>query len=190
MFPCTDRREEKRMREIKFRAWVARTTDHYITDPIDIAHKEFKELEPNCNTDEWDIWYSDREIRVGEIRDTMDIKAEDRYEIALEMIPCGITDKGLAIRPHNCKFIDIMQYTGLKDKNSVEICEGDIADCPEHECCGYISWNESEAGFYFNVLLEDGNYEEENLYDYVDSLKVIGNIYENPDLLGTANGKL
>lgn len=78
---------------------------------------------------------------------------------------------------------NIMQYTGLKDKNGKEIYEEDIVNCLECECCGYICWNESEAGFYFNVLLEDGAYEEEHLYDYIDAMEVIGNIYENPELL-------
>ena len=79
--------------------------------------------------------------------------------------------------------MELMQYTGLKDKNGIKIYEGDIVNCIEYECCGYIGWNDSEAGFYLNVLMEDGRYEEEQLYDYVDELEVIGNIYENPELL-------
>lgn len=71
----------------------------------------------------------------------------------------------------------------LKDKNGKLIWENDIANCLTEECCGYICWNESEAGFYFNVLLEDGTYEEEHIYDYVDCMDVIGNIFDNPELL-------
>ena len=77
----------------------------------------------------------------------------------------------------------VCQYTGLTDKNGKQIFEGDIVSCAEYECCGYIAWNESEAGFYFQVLLEDGKYEEEQLYDYADELEVIGNIFDNPALL-------
>lgn len=77
----------------------------------------------------------------------------------------------------------ICQCTGLKDKNGKLIWENDIANCLTEECCGYICWNESEAGFYFNVLLEDGTYEEEHIYDYVDCMDVIGNIFDNPELL-------
>lgn len=51
------------------------------------------------------------------------------------------------------------------------------------ECCGYIGWNEDEAGFYFNVLLEDGTYEEEHIYDYVDCMEIIGNTFDNMELL-------
>ena len=77
----------------------------------------------------------------------------------------------------------ICQCTGLKDKNVKLIWENDIVNCFEAECCGKISWNESEAGFYFDVLLEDGTYEEEHIYDYADCMEVIGNIFDNPELL-------
>jgi len=75
------------------------------------------------------------------------------------------------------------QYTGLKDKNGKEIYEGDICNCREYECFGKVEWNNEEAGFYFCVVMEGGGFEEEHLYDYVDELEVIGNIYENPALI-------
>lgn len=80
----------------------------------------------------------------------------------------------------------ICQCTGLKDKNGKLIWENDIVNCLTEECrgCrGCIGWNESEAGFYFNVLLEDGRFEEEYIYDYQDGIEVIGSIFDNPELL-------
>lgn len=77
----------------------------------------------------------------------------------------------------------ICQCTGLKDRNGKLIWENDIVNCADAECYGYISWNESEAGFYFNVLLEGGGFNEEHIYDYQDCMEVIGNIFDNEELL-------
>ena len=84
---------------------------------------------------------------------------------------------------NNC---ELMQYTGLKDKNGTEIYEGDICNCREYECFGKIEWNEDNAGFYFYVAVEGGGFDEECLYEYADELEVIGNIHDNPELLGGA----
>lgn len=81
----------------------------------------------------------------------------------------------------------VCRCTGRKDKNGNLIWENDIANCIDEECCGYIGWNESEAGFYFNVLLEDGRFEEEHIYDYQDCIEVIGNTFDNPELLEKEN---
>ena len=77
----------------------------------------------------------------------------------------------------------ICQCTGLTDMNGKLIWENDIVNCLDAECCGYIGWNEGEVGFYFNALLEDGGFEEEHIYDYQDCMEVIGNTFDNPELL-------
>ncbi len=70
-----------------------------------------------------------------------------------------------------------MEYTGLKDKNEKEICEGDIL------CNGIIGFDRGRfCGMYFD---SNGNIEEsweDDLYLQKD-LEVMGNIYENPELL-------
>lgn len=77
----------------------------------------------------------------------------------------------------------ICRYTGLTDKNDKLIWENDIVQCMDEGYCGYISWNESEASFYFNVLCDSGIFEEEYIYAYQACMKVIGNIIDNPELL-------
>ena len=77
----------------------------------------------------------------------------------------------------------ICKSTGLRDKNGKLIWENDIVNCLNEECCGYIGWNEDEAGFYFNVLLEDRKFEEEHVYDYQDCMEVVGNTFDNMELL-------
>lgn len=76
----------------------------------------------------------------------------------------------------------LMQYTGLKDKNGKEIYEGDILKWGN--TTSFVVW--SLDGWRFNSFMEQGSL---NLYGYVDKTRnqeiaeVIGNIYENKDLL-------
>jgi len=75
--------------------------------------------------------------------------------------------------------ISVMQFTGLHDKNRMEIYEGDI-----------LKWDEVEWG---NPHLEvcEWDYElfdmREN--DWERHCEVIGNIYENPELMEADNGR-
>lgn len=87
------------------------------------------------------------------------------------------------IKNYEVNLATICQCTGLKDNNGKLIWENDIVNCIDEECCGYIGWNESEADFYFYVLLEDGGFEEEHIYDYQDCMEIIGNTFDNPELL-------
>lgn len=82
--------------------------------------------------------------------------------------------------PTNEKY-PLMQYTGLKDKNGVEIYEGDIIKYDFNELNYRIEFLNAEfiaRRFYENI---------ENLYptefDYGKECEVIGNIYENKELL-------
>ena len=82
------------------------------------------------------------------------------------------------------------QYTGLTDKNGRKIFEGDIIKCKVHEMNGYrvrrgvVEYH--GVGFIMNL---DPNswYDQKNIsFD----CEVIGNIYDNPELLkgGIENG--
>jgi len=71
-----------------------------------------------------------------------------------------------------------MQYTGLKDKNGKEIYEGDIV---RYSCGGDIQ-AEPMVIEIPDIFLKLGNNDPYYKID-LDSLEVIGNIYENPELL-------
>ena len=88
------------------------------------------------------------------------------------------------------KKIALMQYTGLKDKNGKEIYEGDIVeyrdfhtsqmsgDGDEFINIGVVEWDNDNAMFCVSnrheIDMEDFDWSE---------CEVIGNIYENPELL-------
>jgi len=80
---------------------------------------------------------------------------------------------------------ELMQYTGLKDKNGKEIWEGDIVKVEEGnfevcflEGCWYLR-RKFDGGLSFGRLNETWTEAAKKKL----SFEVIGNIYENPELL-------
>ena len=68
----------------------------------------------------------------------------------------------------------VMQFTGLLDVNGVEIYEGDILECEEHFYYE-ISWHNKHCCWWVSDV--------GGLDELPPSAKVIGNIYQNPELL-------
>ena len=71
----------------------------------------------------------------------------------------------------------LMQYTGLKDQNGKDIYEGDIVRL-QNEFVGPIVW--SINGFTVERYVVGWNIDAKGNQD---SVEIIGNIYENPDLI-------
>lgn len=81
----------------------------------------------------------------------------------------------------------LLQYVGLNDKNGKEAYEGDIVkydlrelkDCPPD--VGFIEWMIYHARFAISD--KNNNYYELKVGLWIE---IIGNIYENPELLSVA----
>lgn len=81
----------------------------------------------------------------------------------------------------NAPRYELLEYTGLKDKNGKEIYEGDIVkvdfmDMVSPVEIGAVTF--IECGYYV-----DTNKSLISLFDEIQTKEVLGNIYENPELL-------
>ena len=81
--------------------------------------------------------------------------------------------------------VELMQSTGLKDKNGAKIFEGDIIK-NSNGSTGYVIYLQQEAGFVVVLKKSDyrlGHRNTGESYAEATNHEVIGNIYENPELL-------
>jgi uncharacterized phage protein (TIGR01671 family) len=114
------------------------------------------------------------------------VAPERGYCMPTNDFPDGITDlaafgydkEGNRIR------LELMQYTGIKDKSGVEIYEGDIVRVKSRfdSVVGPVTYK--DTGFGFNVPTTS-EYEEKfrSLGTGWYGVEVIGNVHENPELL-------
>ena len=83
------------------------------------------------------------------------------------------------------QIVIFQQYTGLKDKNDKEIYEGDILKAPNKVITQqYVKWDKDKAGFFVHAHNGSANKNfRKALSGSAHLREVIGNIYENKELL-------
>ena len=123
----------------------------------------------------------------------------------IDRLSCGDTKKCMSERvdfENNSVEINaderyiFSEYTGLEDKNNKEIYEGDIVkfkDCSidgtkEFYNIGVIEREGKRDELVISQLIFEKSYFTENYMDFINQTfelsEIIGNIYENPELLG------
>ena len=124
------------------------------------------------------------------VYDFYNFSKENQFKTKEGCYSCGISaDKNaitasLSLQKHDdfafrhVKYIELMQYTGLKDKHGVEIYEGDIIN-------HYWSNEVGESFCYKTVIKNPFDYKVNEAMHliYADELEILGNIYQNNELL-------
>ncbi len=164
-------------REIKFRAWVSKMESMLeevtvFSEMIGMNDDDFYSYLP----EEGKYFYDDYSCSVK--RNNGDRDPETMFS------PLMGEDWVWIEKPD----YELMQYTGLKDKNGKEIYEGDICDLLDSR--GFeIVYQQSAFGYITGeTKLTDfhhlgGNYHFKWENGQSQKVEIIGNIYENPELL-------
>ena len=148
------------MREIKFRAW---------DEGNKVMHFDFQFIRSGVEGNDWIIFISDK----------FPLKKHE-------------TNPFTNPNPYFAQQLKVMQYTGLKDKNGKDIYEGDILLYSGRDSCGRkvmsaklkVVWENQGA---WNIGTTWGH-TGEGFFDLFRA-EIIGNIYENPELLGRIGGE-
>lgn len=95
-----------------------------------------------------------------------------------------VTYKNGNIVKEDLKNYVLMQSTGFRDKNGKEIFEGDILGTKDGLLNGVVKFN-IDLGMWTNSLFRYNNFER--LCYIANSREIIGNIWENGELLDVEN---
>lgn len=105
------------------------------------------------------------------------------YDEQFKNLPAEMTNTN-GISDIEIDYKTIGQYTGMLDKNGTKIFEGDIIDFfgrSDGDGYGVVKYDAYETEFGFEY---DNIYRSLGKNFYPENIEVVGNIYDNPELLG------
>ena len=122
------------------------------------------------------VWYVLAEEMINEILMISFVRKEiiGKFSDGSTSVPLKFEDK------RNGEDVILMQSTGLFDRNGKEIFEGDILGTKDGLLNGVVEYR-SDLGMWTNSLIRYNNFER--LCSVASDREIIGNIYENPELL-------
>lgn len=124
-------------------------------------------------------WYVLAEEMINEILMISFVRKEiiGKFSDGSTSVPLKFEDK------RNGEDVILMQSTGLFDKNGKEIFEKDILDYNGRKAI--VKWHGSYASFIYEFVdeLQNRTTEWQPLYLSYYHFEIVGNVYENPELL-------
>ena len=122
----------------------------------------------------------DRDQMFYEIRDI------DFYDKTITVWGCHNKDCGMCDDTYKMEDVEVMQYTGCRDKNGFEIYAGDVIK-DKYDKIWLVQWYVGAFVITNKIPDSDG---QESTYSYFNNLsnhhfyfEVVGNIWEDGDLL-------
>ncbi len=121
------------------------------------------------------------------------IPAEEMAADQMTLLPTGqfinVSGTSTKLSQINTQMLPL-QYTGLKDKNGVDIYEGDVLSAPASMSYRFGDNGEVRYESEYGSFIVEGKYSKNQHYetltcDVAIDCEVIGNIYENRELLNS-----
>jgi uncharacterized phage protein (TIGR01671 family) len=165
------------MRTIRFNAWLPEL--QYMLEDVAIGHGSIGF--PFIDEPEDDFY----QFLKSKGFITKDEENLPDYIYAHEEDWCSITEE---------KHFELLQFTGLKDKNGKDVYEGDVVNCwwmhHEHRLDppfkAKIIYNSNIANFQISYPNMNGHFVSDQIY-FRYQIEVIGNIYQNSELVKIIN---
>lgn len=126
------------------------------------------------------LWHTNIKCFIEQFSILQTINSEGKYEHTY----FKYNSKTQQLERLSTCYIEEVQSIGLKDKNDKLICEGDIVKNNRTNQKYKIIFIEEAATFMFRNIRTDSLISTYQIFeDYKNDLEVIGNIYENPELM-------